>query len=1661
MATKEKRLQVVSKVVEGVGFSFYNHEEVRAISVKQITTPILLDTLDRPVPGGLYDPALGPLEQSGSCVTCGEGALQCPGHFGHIDLALPVYNPLVFSRLVKLLKKVCLFCHRFKMKEKKVQGYADQLELLYRGQEVDTFKIILNSDEESLPENNFDTHVDFERVNEGNPESKLWTSGLLNAIKDLLKKFMEDFPKSKCENCKANVPALRSEGVGKIFQMPLQKSKLSSNIMSGYRLDMASIINDASVNEVSSDGQDPSAGSDKLPSAVQDADRNMTAVKGLEVTDTDLCSQLRYLTTFEVKAHINRLWEKEKRICSLIWDAQKYYDGVWNKKFMGWSDFFLEAVLVPPNRFRPPNKLQGTIMEHPMNVLYVDLLQANMNLMNVLRDSSTKHKLDALATINSAQVTSLWLSLQNCTNRLIDSSSVIGKKSEQNGVRQLLEKKDGLFRMNLMGKRVNYSCRSVISPDPYIAVNEIGIPPYFATRLTYPEKVTHWNVDRLREAVSNGSSVYPGATHVEDELGVVVSLNNLTKSQRLALSKTLLSTPSSTTGSTAGSFGGNLDSVKATGKIVYRHLRDGDALLVNRQPTLHKPGVMGHVARVLKGEKTLRLHYANCSTYNADFDGDEMNVHFPQDEVGRAEAYQIVNANQQYVVPTSGNPIRGLIQDHIVSGTLLTKKDTFLTKEEYQELVYSACISSAPATYFKGQSQPKVGVIEHDRSIITLAPAILKPDPLWTGKQVISTVLNYVTSGRPPYTVKNTGKVSGDYWGRNNGETKLRIQKNELLHGVIDKAQFGKYGLVHAFKEFYGADAAGQLLSVLSRLFTSFLQMFGFTCGISDLLLVLQGEQHRHNKLAAAQELGLKVHKRFVGMDGDMDPSAEELKLKIENIIQTKGASASTYLDRMMSSSMNVVTSDVNNALFPNGLSKPFPHNCLSLMTTTGAKGGLVNFTQISSLLGQQELEGKRVPRMISGKTLPCFPPWDTTARAGGFISDRFLTGLRPQEYYFHCMAGRDGLVDTAVKTSRSGYLQRCLIKNLECLRVHYDYSVRDSDGSIIQFRYGEDGVDVMKTNYLTEFKVLAANHNLLSQRIGVYHFKSQTDGQPLQESESSFEMVSESFDDQLRDFFQTLPKSKRRVLHLQKHKDRSEFKDLMKLNFISSCAEPGEPVGVLAAQSVGEPSTQMTLNTFHFAGRGEMNVTLGIPRLREILMTAAKKISTPVMTCPLQQGKSREGAECLAAKLRRIRLVDVIEKLEVAVVPFSVHDRRMRKVYTIKLTFYSNDRYPPYLQLEKEEYERALRHQFVPLITREMGKAVAFRSGEKAKDVIQVLSLSQLGECEEDTGNDDEDEPKLKRSRKSTEHGEQADEEDDEVGAEEDGADAEKRRVQETDERAYDEEAEEDEDEDEKVDGNNVHMEEDNDSEIEGETAEKEDNVIKHSNKPKNEQEGSAAVGPDEIIHSKAPINKVQSTFDGSSFEMRFSVKHNTPHVLLSEMVERVAKQVTLRSVNGIDRVSIIDYKGDAAMPALQTEGINFEGLWSLADDLDVNRLTTNSIGAILEIYGVEAARATIVAEIKNVFMSYGIYVDVRHLNLIADFMTHAGGFRPCNRIGIDSNTSPFLKMTFETASKFLVESTLKRQWDHLESPSSRLILGQVVDVGTGSFDLLQNIQV
>lgn len=585
-----------------------------------------------------------------------------------------------------------------------------------------------------------------------------------------------------------------------------------------------------------------------------------------------------------------------------------------------------------------------------------------------------------------------------------------------------------------------------------------------------------------------------------------------------------------------------------------------------------------------------------------------MNMHFPQSLIAQAEARLIANTDNQYLVPTSGNPLRGLIQDHVVAGVWLTNKDTFFTREEYYQLIYGAL---RPEDDYSGGGM-----------VLTLPPAIWKPQPLWTGKQVVRSSSYCLASSRVTYSLnqistlmKNIkppnagglnfscrGKVPGSAWGVHTAEENVLFVDGELLTGILDKAQIGAspYGLVHSVFELYGAEVAGKLLSILSRVLTKFLQSRAFSCRMDDLLLTEEGNADRRAMLAGVNEKGLDAALEYVGLsdaDKTRPETADDLRLRLEEILRDDYKLAG--LDATVEGETNQVTTKLIKTCLPSGLVKPFPHNNMQMMTVSGAKGSNVNASQISCLLGQQSLEGRRVPTMVSGKTLPSFKAFETAPRAGGFVAGRFLTGIRPQEYYFHCMAGREGLIDTAVKTSRSGYLQRCLIKHLEGLRVHYDNTVRNSDSSVLQFNYGEDSLDVTKQKHLMQFEFAVRNVASLVERFRPKEVLTSDKIQDMGHSYSKKALklpdenppslslynpsthlgsISETYAAAIEKYIETNP---HRLLKTKK-KHRADwpafiraddlmtvdhFRSLMNMRYMRSLVEPGEAVGLLASQ--------------------------------------------------------------------------------------------------------------------------------------------------------------------------------------------------------------------------------------------------------------------------------------------------------------------------------------------------------------------------------------------------------------------------------------------------------------------------------------------------------------
>lgn len=1238
---------------------------------------------------------------------------------------------------------------------------------------------------------------------------------------------------------------------------------------------------------------------------------------------TDPNQQPTPLTVLEVRKIINKFYKRNKTFFKTFFSD------------LGPDQFFIDTICVPPSKFRPASVLMDKVNAHPSSIALSDITKCNHALKN------------AIIKGDPDEISKVHVKLQNLVNTFFDSSLDKSGKKVPPGIRQVLEKKEGLFRKNLMGKRVNFSARSVIAPDPYIATDEIGVPEVFAKTLSYPERVTEFNKDRLSEMIINGTDKYPGANYITACDGRVYRLTGMEEQERRKYSKMLYAPPNG-----------------PMPMVVGRHVIDGDFVLINRQPTLHRVSILGMKCKILPNQKTLRMHYSNCASFNADFDGDEINLHLPQNELGRSEARNLSLSSIHYVTPTAGNPIRGLIQDHVDSGAMLTMKDKFLSQSEYHQFVFAAFGN------------------EKNNHLQLLPPAIMVPCYLWTGKQVISTILLNLTKDQPLQLTSNS-KFTSQLLSGSLEETSVCFYDSELMYGIIDKNQYGAttYGLVHSLFELYGSDLAGQFLTMLTRLFTFYMQTHGFTCGIDDMVITPKAEHIRNQLNQQMMEAAEEVAENFVNEFGSDSTLGLPLKERLFDLVMKPDLKE--RFDNQMKGKINKISTQIIKEIFPLQLKKPFPRNSMIMMTQSGAKGSVVNVSQISCLLGQQDLEGKRVPFMPSGKTLPSFDPLDLAPIAGGFISSRFITGLKPQEYYFHCMAGREGLTDTAVKTANTGYLQRCIIKHIEGLHAAYDGTVRNSDDSIIQFLYGEDGIDPMNNKYLTKFKFMEQNYEAYVSKLKIKELMEKVDCDSAMEMLDSKEKrespiqsiypphryigsVSENFEKALNDYINsgesTLEPDTIRAIAL--------------FNYFRSIIQPGEVVGVIAAQAIGEPATQMTLNTFHLAGYGGTNVTLGIPRLREILIVATQTPTTPTMTIKMKSDDP-EAAEKFVAEFKRIHLRDAVTKYKVCeTLSTGTTIRRERR---IEVTLFLNKKKLKDCHLNSEYSILRLRSAFAKSLKKKM-TAIFKSTGSKITEIVND-TIAQT------TTDINEKEERIK-SR-----------------VEEMGADLTKKQTRKNEQNSY--EADETE-----QDNNNNNNKENDEITDEG----------------------------------------IQTKYDEGSAKLTvlYTVQNVSVKILLESIVESVLDEVMVHEVPGVKRANIDESNQHVGPITIMTEGVNWEEIIK-RNDIDLNQFYTNDIAVIYEHYGIEAARAAIIKEVNAVFHAYGIAVDSRHLQLIADYVTQSGEWLGMSRHSMKSCPSPLQQMSFETTTQFLTHSTLHSDIDQMRSPSASLSVGNVIKLGTG----------
>ena len=675
----------------------------------------------------------------------------------------------------------------------------------------------------------------------------------------------------------------------------------------------------------------------------------------------------------------------------------------------------LTVLPVPPVTMRPSIILEnGQRSEDDLTHKLVDIIRINQRF---------KENQDAGAP--QLIIEDLWELLQYHVTTYMDNEVAGCPPARHRSGRPLktlsqrLKGKDGRFRGSLSGKRVNFSSRTVISPDPNLSVAQVGVPRAVANEMTIPVRVTAYNLEELKQIARTG----PTRPDVNAPCGANYAIRPDNRRLRLAE--------------------GNLDTVAdmiEPGWTVERQLRDGDVVLFNRQPSLHRMSIMAHRVKVMEG-RTFRLNPAVCPPYNADFDGDEMNMHVPQTEEARAEATILISVQENILSPRFGGPIIGGIHDHVSGMFMLTHDLRWFTKPEALYLLKHTTI----------EHMPPPGKVEDGIEY-------------WSNKQVFSHILpDQLNTVFKASSCRNCDKCEKEQCAT---DAYVKIIDGELLVGTIDKKAIGAFDgqIVNRIIRHYGMRRAAEFIDDMTKLSIRGIMIDGFSFGIDDedLSKTEYGQIDETLKNAA-----IDVTRRIkIYEDGQLEPMPgrtveETLEMQIMQVLGKARDLTGQIAGRHL------------------GLG-----NSAVLMAVSGARGSMLNLTQMAGCIGQQSVRGERIVRGYDDRTLPHFKKGDRGSDAHGFIQHSYKGGLNPTEFFFHAIGGREGLVDTAVRTSQSGYLQRRMINALQDLKVAYDGTVRSTGGKIIQFEYGEDGTDPTKSAFGDPVDVKGIVESILKEEV-------------------------------------------------------------------------------------------------------------------------------------------------------------------------------------------------------------------------------------------------------------------------------------------------------------------------------------------------------------------------------------------------------------------------------------------------------------------------------------------------------------------------------------------------------------------------------------------------
>ncbi|CAH1400258.1 unnamed protein product [Nezara viridula] len=1313
MATNDSKAPI--RQVKRVQFGILSPDEIRRMSVTEggIRFPETMEG-GRPKLGGLMDPRQGVIDRMSRCQTCAGNMSECPGHFGHIDLAKPVFHIGFITKTIKILRCVCFYCSK----------------LLVSPSHPKIKEIVLKS--------------------KGQPRKRL------TFVYDLCK------GKNICEGGD---------------EMDIQKDNMDEN---------------------ASNRKPGHGGCGRYQPNLRRAGLDVTA----EWKHVNEDGQEK-----KIALTAERVWEILKHIT----DEECFILGM-DPKFAR-PDWMIVTVLpVPPLCVRPAVVMYGSARnQDDLTHKLSDIIKCNNELQRNEQSGAATHVIAENIKMLQFHVATL---VDNDMPGLPRAMQKSGKPLK--AIKARLKGKEGRIRGNLMGKRVDFSARTVITPDPNLRIDQVG------------------NV------------------RVGEERKCSVSW--------------------------------------------------------------------------------CKVHCPCTSPYNADFDGDEMNLHVPQSMETRAEVENLHVTPRQIITPQSNKPVMGIVQDT-------------LTAEQMMNI-----LMHLPG--WNGRMP---------------IPAILKPKPLWTGKQVFSLIIPGEVNMIRTHSTHPDDEDNGPYKWISPGDTKtLGTSAGSLLH--------------ICFLEL-GHEQCGYFYGNIQTVVNNWLLLEGHSIGIGDTIADPQTYLEIQKAIKKAKQDVIEVIQKAHNMDLEPTPG-NTLRQTFENQV-------------------NRILNDARDKTGGSAKKSLTEYNNLKAMVVSGSKGSNINISQVIACVGQQNVEGKRIPFGFRKRTLPHFIKDDYGPESRGFVENSYLAGLTPSEFFFHAMGGREGLIDTAVKTAETGYIQRRLIKAMESVMVHYDGTVRNSVGQLIQLRYGEDGlcgeavefqkiqsVPLSNRKFENTFKFDPSNERYLRKIFTEDVLRELLgSGEVISALEQEWELLNRDRDT-LRTIFPSgenkvvLPCNLKRMIwnaqktfkiNLRAPTDLSPLKVIQGVKeLLEKCvivagddhlskqanenatllfqclAAPGEMVGALAAQSLGEPATQMTLNTFHFAGVSSKNVTLGVPRLKEII-NISKKPKAPSLTVFLTGAAARdaEKAKNVLCRLEHTTLRKVTANTAIyydpdpqnTVIP---EDQEFVNVY-YEMPDFDPTRISPWLLRIELDRKRMTDKK---LTMEQISEKINAGFGDDLNCIF----------------NDDNAEKLVLRIR---------------IMNSDDGKSGE---------------------EEESVD-------------------KMEDDMFLRCIE--------ANMLSDMTLQGIEAISKVY---------MHLPQTDSKKRIIMTETGEFKAIADWLLETDGTSLMKVLSER-----------------------DVDPVRTFSNDICEIFSVLGIEAVRKSVEKEMNNVLQFYGLYVNYRHLALLCDVMTAKGHLMAITRHGINrQDTGALMRCSFEETVDVLMDAASHAEVDPMRGVSENIIMGQLPRMGTGCFDLL-----